>query len=140
MNSLMHWNPAGFAFSPGTIIMVEGAPVGMHLSATYGGRTVLGRFVPRDPESVTNAPDRYVVDVSSFTSEGDAPPGILLQMNDARDNWTTETAPNNSVGQVIPFSSFAKGTPWTGAEKALAVGAGVVEVGGLAWYFWPKKR
>jgi hypothetical protein len=35
---------------------------------------------------------------------------------------------------VVPFASFTAGTPWTNGEKALAIGVGVVVIGGIAYF------
>lgn len=139
MTHAMQYRPTGLAFFPNTTVMVEGAPAGLNFAATYGGRTVPGRYVPADPASQTHAPSRYIVDVSSFASPGSEPhPIVTVTLSDATSVWTWVGTPANGAGFIVPFASFAKSVPWTTTEKAAAVAAGVAVVGGIVW--WWKRR
>jgi len=133
MYGMTQYQTSGFAFSPNTVVMVEGAPAGLSISATDGARTVIGRYVPAD-SNVSNVPSRYVVDVSSFTTPDATVPVLRVTMSSPQQTWTFSGTPNNGAGMVVPFANFTAGVPWTNGEKALAIGVGVVVVGSIAYF------
>lgn len=140
MNDMVYHRPTGLAYSPSTLIMIEGAPGFLTSAATYGGRTVAGTYVPHDPSSQTRAPSRHILDVSSFSSPDPAAhPIVTVTLRDAVSTWTWVGEAANGMGFVVPFTVFTKSTPWTMSEKTIAVGAAVAVLGGIAWW-WKQKQ